>query len=116
MAVVAQPPLEKAITKKTHHENTFTRVARYVVLRLLTLFVTVVIAIYLTIMIANMGGYVDQIMRGEIRDRVTGSIAGNQAYLKMDPATRQKLINDRIAVEEERVGLKVPIAIRNFRY
>jgi peptide/nickel transport system permease protein len=84
--------------------------------RLLTLFVTVVIAIYLTIMIANMGGYVDTIMKGEIRDRVTGSIAGNAAYLKMDPATRQKLINDRIAIEEERVGLNVPIAVRNFRY
>ncbi len=39
--------------------------------RLLTLFVTVVISIYLTIMIANMGGYVDRIMKTEIRDRVT---------------------------------------------
>jgi len=116
MAVVAQPPLEKAITKKVHHENTFTRVARYVVVRLLTLFVTVVISIYLTIMIANMGGYVDQIMRGEIRDRVTGSIAGNAAFIKMDPAVRQKLIADRIAAEEERIGLNIPIAIRNFRY
>ena len=55
-------------------------------------------------------------MRGEIRDRVTGSIAGNAAYLKMDPAVRQKLIDDRIAAEEERIGLNVPIAIRNFRY
>jgi len=55
-------------------------------------------------------------MKGEIRDRVTGSIAGNTAYLKMDPAVRQKLINDRIAAEEERIGLNIPIAIRNFRY
>ena len=85
-------------------------------MRLLTLFVTVVIGIYLTIMIANMGGYVDTIMRGEIRDRVTGSIVGNAAFVKMDPAVRQKLINERIAAEEERVGLNVPIAIRNFRY
>src|SRR5690349_17212786 len=116
MAVVAQPPLEKAVTKKVRHESTFMRVFRYVSVRLLTLFVTVVIGIYLTIMIANMGGYVDKIMKGEIRDRVTGSIAGNAAYLKMDPTVRQKLINDRIAIEEERVGLNVPIAIRNFRY
>ena len=91
MAVVAQPTVENVAPKKGHHENTFRRVARYVVVRLLTLFVTVVISIYLTIMIANMGGYVDQIMRGEIRDRVTGSIVGNAAFVKMDPATRQKL-------------------------
>ena len=116
MAVVAQPPLEKAVTKKAQHESTFIRVSRYVLVRLLTLFVTVVIGIYLTILIANMGGFVDKIMRGDIRERVTGSIAGNAAYLKMDPAVRQKLINERIASEEERIGLNVPIAIRNFRY
>jgi len=116
MAVVAQSPLEKAITKKTPHESTFVRVSRYVVVRLLTLFVTVVIGIYLTILIANMGGYVDTIMRGEIRDRVTGSILGNAAFLKIAPEVRQKLIDERIAAEEERVGLNVPIAIRNFRY
>src|SRR5215216_2601079 len=116
MAVVAQPPVEKAVTKKTPHESTLIRVSRYVVMRLLTLFVTVVIGIYLTIMIANMGGYVDTIMRGEIRERITGKIAGNPAYIKMDPAVRQKLINDTIAAEETRIGLNVPIAIRNLRY
>ena len=116
MAVVTQPTVEKVTPKKTQHEHTFTRVSRYVVVRLFTLFVTVVISIYLTIMIANMGGYVDTIMRGEIRDRVTGSIAGNPAFVKMDPAVRQKLIADRIAAEEERIGLNIPIAVRNFRY
>jgi peptide/nickel transport system permease protein len=116
MAVVAQPTLEQATPKKGHHENTFTRVSRYVVVRLLTLFVTVVISIYLTIMIANMGGYVDQIIKGEIRDRVTGSVAGNPAFKQMAPEVRQKLIAERIAAEEERVGLNIPIAVRNFRY
>src|ERR1043165_6944119 len=116
MAVVAQPPIENVVPKKTRHESTFIRVLRYVSLRLLTLFVTVVIGIYLMILIANMGGYVDTIMRGEIHDRVTGSIAGNPAYVKMAPEVRQKLIDQQIANEEERVGLNVPIAVRNFRY
>jgi peptide/nickel transport system permease protein len=116
MAVVAQPTLEKTATKKGRHESTFTRVSRYVVVRLLTLFVTVLISIYLTIMIANMGGFVDQIMRGEIRDRVTQSIAGNPNFDKMDPEARRELIAERIAAEEERVGLNIPIAVRNFRY
>ena len=116
MAVVAQPTLEKPAAKKGQHENTFTRVSRYVVVRLLTLFVTVVISIYLTIMIANMGGFVDQIMRGEIRDRVTQSIAGNPTFDRLDPDARRKLIAERIAAEEERVGLNIPIAVRNFRY
>jgi peptide/nickel transport system permease protein len=116
MAVVAQPTLEKATPKKGRHENTLTRVSRYVVVRLLTLFVTVVISIYLTIMIANMGGHVDQIMKNEIRERVTSSIAGNPTFQKMAADVRQKLIAERIAAEEERIGLNIPIAVRNFRY
>src|SRR5512133_4262045 len=116
MAVVTQPPIENVVAKKTHRDSTLVRVLRYVSLRLLTLFVTVVIGIYLTILIANMGGYVDTIMRGEIHDRVTASIAGNAAYVKMAPEVRPKLIDQQIANEEERVGLNVPIAIRNFRY
>lgn len=31
-----------------------------------TLLVTVVIAVYLTIIVANMGGYVDEIVKGEL--------------------------------------------------
>jgi peptide/nickel transport system permease protein len=91
-------------------------VSRYVVVRLLTLFVTVVAGIYLTIMIANMGGYVDQIMKGEIRDRITQSIGLNPAMQQMQPAVRKKLIEESIAQEEKRLGLDIPIAIRNFRY
>jgi peptide/nickel transport system permease protein len=116
MAVVTQTPAENAVAKRTPHQSTFTRVSRYVLVRLLTLFVTVVIGIYLTIMIANMGGYVDQIMKGEIRERVTQSIAANPTMRQMAPDVRLKLIQDRIAVEEKRIGLDVPIAIRNFRY
>ena len=115
MAVVAQPPIETITPKKTH-DRTFLRVSRYVIVRLLTLFVTVIIGVYLTIMIANMGGYVDQIMKNEIRERVTGSIAGNPAFKTMAPDVRQQLIKDRIAAEEERIGLNIPIAVRNFRY
>jgi peptide/nickel transport system permease protein len=119
MTVAAQTPAPapaENITPKKTHDRTFIRVSRYVIVRLLTLFATVVIGIYLTIMIANMGGYVDQIMRNEIRDRVTSSIAGNPAFRTMDPAVRQQLIKDQIAKEEERVGLNIPVAVRNFRY
>lgn len=116
MAVVTHTPAENAVTKKARHESTFVRVSRYVVVRLLTLFVTVVIGIYLTIVIANMGGFVDTIMKGEIRERVTQSLIASTVGQQMDPETRQKLIQERIAAEEERMGLNVPIAIRNFRY
>jgi peptide/nickel transport system permease protein len=75
-----------------------------------------VVGIYLTIMIANMGGFVDTIMKGEIRDRVTQSIIASTTTKQMDPDVRKKLIQEKIAAEEERMGLNVPIAIRNARY
>jgi peptide/nickel transport system permease protein len=116
MAVATDTPSDRAISKGTRHEGTILRVSRYVLVRLLTLFASVVIGVYLTIMIANMGGFVDTIMRGEIRDRVTQTIAANPAARQMDPVVRQKLIQDTIAAEEKRLGLDIPIAVRNFRY
>jgi peptide/nickel transport system permease protein len=104
------------VGKTTPHTGTLARVTRYVIVRLLVLFATVVIGVYLTIMIANMGGYVDRIMKTEIRDRITQRIGFNPSTQQMDPDARRKLIEETIALEEDRLGLDIPIAIRNFRY
>ncbi len=116
MAVVMQSSTERAIRSTSFWNGTFLRVFRYVVVRLVTLFVTVVVGVYLTIMIANMGGYVDQIMRSEIRDRISQQIGLNPAMQKLDPQVRKQLIEDSIRLEEERVGLNIPLAVRNARY
>jgi peptide/nickel transport system permease protein len=117
MAVAAteSTPTPEAV-KKPAVNGTFVRVIRYSFVRLLTLFVTVIIGVYLTIMIANLGGYVDTIMRNDIRDRITQQFAANRASQNLDPATRQKLIAQSIALEENRVGLNTPVAVRNVRY
>ena len=104
------------VIKKPASGSTFVRVIRYSAVRLLTLFVTVVIGIYLTIMIANMGGHVDDIMRTDIRERITQQFAANRANQQMDPAVRQKLMAQSIALEENRIGLNTPQAVRNLRY
>ena len=67
------------IVKKSLGNSTFARVAKYTAIRLVTLMITVTIGVYLTILIANMGGYVDTIMRNEIRDNTTQSILANPA-------------------------------------
>jgi len=116
MTVVTRTPTENVVVKKSKRDSMFMRVSRYVAVRLLTLFVTVVIGIYLTIVIANMGGYVDLIIKGEIRDRITQSFLANPSTQQMDPEIRKNLIQEKIALEEKRQGLNIPIAIRNFRY
>lgn len=102
--------------QKSATAGTLERIAKYSAIRLLTLFVTVVIGVYMTIMIANMGGYVDQIMRGEIRERVTLQVVMNPANKNMDPETRNKLVQERVAIEEKRLGLDQPLAVRSMKY
>lgn len=109
----AQPEAPSEAKKKTPANSTFVRVLRYSAVRLLTLFVTVVIGIYLTIIIANMGGHVDDIMRNDIRDRINQQFAANPAMQKMAPDQRKQLLDQSITMEEHRVGLDQPIAIRN---
>lgn len=110
----AQQTSQPVIKKKS--TSTFMRVVQYSIIRLLTLFVTIIIGIYLTIMIANMGGYVDEIMRSEIRERVTMQVVMNPANKMLEPDARNKLVLDEIAQEEKRLGLNQPMAVRTLRY
>jgi peptide/nickel transport system permease protein len=103
-------------TIKRSSSSTFARVARYAAVRLVTLFVTIVIGIYLTIMIANMGGYVDTILRNEIRESVNQRFVSDPATKNMTPEARRKLIQDTITLEENRRGLNTPLAVRNARH
>jgi len=106
---------KKEVEKKSS-TSALGRVLKYSAVRLASLFVTVVIGIYLTIMIANMGGYVDNMMKSEIQETVTMTIARNPAYANMDPATRNELIQGEIANEIERLGLNQPLAVRTLRH
>jgi peptide/nickel transport system permease protein len=113
-ATEAQPKPQSFLRKAS--SSTAGRVMQYSLLRLITLFVTVVIGVYLTIMIANMGGFVDNIMRGEIRERVTMQVVMSPANKNLDPDERDKLVIKEIALEEKRMGLDQPVAVRTFRY
>ncbi len=77
--VAVEAPVEAVPEKKRTGASTLTRVLRYSAIRLVSLFVTVVIGVYLTILIANMGGHVDKIQRGQIEETVSMALATNPA-------------------------------------
>jgi peptide/nickel transport system permease protein len=106
---ISQPVVKKS-------SSTLMRVAQYSVVRLVTLFVTIVIGVYLTIMIANMGGHVDNIMRAEMRERITLQVAMNPANQNLEREALNNLVLDRIALEEKRLGLDQPLVVRSFRF
>lgn len=108
--------LEPKTEKKTRTNSTFIRVLRYSLFRLVSMLVTVTIGVYLTILIANMGGYVDTIMRNEIRDTTTQTILANPNYRSLSTEAKAELIQKEIATEERRLGLDQPFAVRSIRY
>ena len=96
--------------------STLGRVVRYVAVRTVLLMITVVIGVYLTILIANMGGHVDEIRRGGIREGIAIYVGMNPDIRAMRPEARTALINELIANEEHRLGLDQPFILRSFRF
>ncbi len=96
--------------------STFFRVTKYTGARLLSLAVTVVIGLYLTILIANMGGYVDTIRLAQIREEVNAGIAGNPVFRTLTQEQRVDLANERIQSRVHAMGMDQPFIIRSFIY
>lgn len=117
MSVESQtlPTSEEAPKMKTG-TDTFSRVAKYAIVRLIILFITVTIGVYLTIMIANMGGYVDRIMAGQIREQIAVTLQYDPNYQAMEPSERQEYLETLVTQEEHRLGLDQPFIVRSFRY
>jgi peptide/nickel transport system permease protein len=103
-------------TKKAKTTSTFARVAKYSVVRLLTLMVTVAIGVYLTILIANMGGFVDKIMRGQIREDIIQGLRYNQSFQRLPLAQKESFVAKTIANREKALGLDQPFLLRSFKY
>ena len=102
--------------ESTKSTSTFSRVARYTGVRVVMLFITVTIGIFLTIMIANMGGFVDNIMRNNIREMLDAQLREDDFYQKMLPTEKKEYYDSLVALEEKRIGLDKPFVTRAFNY
>jgi peptide/nickel transport system permease protein len=112
--VAVEAPVEAAPEQKRTGAGTLTRVLRYSAIRLVSLFVTVVIGVYLTILIANMGGKVDEIQRGQIEETVSMALATNPAFKALSQAEKENQRAMLIAVQVRRLGLDKPFITRSF--
>jgi len=110
VSIVAEPKTQSVALK------TLIRVTKYTAVRLLTMIVTVVVGLYVTILIANMGGYVDTIRIAQIREDVNSSIAGNPALRSLTIEQRASMAQDKIQSRIHALGLDRPFAIRSFNF
>lgn len=103
--------------KRKGTTSAISRVARFMGVRAISLIITVVIGIYTTIMIANMGGYVDEIKRNDIRERVNLQVAAlTSSNRGITTEQRRQMVTEMVTLEEKRQGLDTPFAIRSVRY
>jgi peptide/nickel transport system permease protein len=104
------------VAKMRKFSGTFSRIAKYMLVRLIALFITVAAALYLTILIANMGGFVDEIQRGQIQENIQAQFLSNPAFRNISPEVRKQQMEEMVKLQEERLGLNKPFAVRSFIY
>jgi peptide/nickel transport system permease protein len=104
---------EVPVFRKSQANSTLSRVLKYTAVRVIALFFAVVVGVYLTILIANMGGHVDEIRRGQIREAVAISVSLDPGFRQMSQQERVRLQESIIATEEERLGLDRPFLLRS---
>lgn len=110
-----QPQAEETIAapKST---STFSRMGKYMLVRISMLLLTVATGVFLTIMIANMGGYVDKILRAEVRQNFILTLSQDPHYQRMAETEKRDYLDTLVAQEEERLGLNKPFVSRAFNY
>ncbi len=96
--------------------KTLIRITKYTAVRLLTMITTVVVSLYITILIANMGGYVDTIRIAQIREDVNSRMASNPALRSLTIEQRTTMSQDQIQSRIHALGLDRPFAIRSFNF
>jgi peptide/nickel transport system permease protein len=95
--------------------KTLGRIARYTVVRTAALAIAVAAAVYLTIVIANLGGYVDEIVKSRIDQTVAAMVQGG--WLRGTP-TEQKfeIVDQTIEEMRQAQGLYEPFVLRCLRW
>ncbi len=96
--------------------ETAKRLARFFSLRLVLQIITIISGVYITILVANMGGYVDTILKSAITEEVNMEVSALVAKSNMSPEARQKLVDEMMAERISLAGLDQPFLRRSFTH
>lgn len=93
------------------------RLGRFTLVRLGFLICAIIVAVYFTVIIANMGGALDRMRLAEIKSEVAIQIYRNPAYQKLPQEQLQELVNELVNNEVRRLGMDKPFfPVRSFQY
>lgn len=84
--------------------------------RFVSIAVAIVIAIYLTILIANMGGHMDEIRKAQIYETYNMFVSQDEEFRHLSGAEKRQLIEDMAQIQIQTLNLDQPFPIRSVRY
>ncbi len=105
-----------AMASRKARTATLVQLFRFTAFRLVALFVTVTIGVYLTIVIANMGGYVDKIRKAQIREMIDLAAQEDRGLRMLPAEERTRIIEERVRNAEKALRLDQPFVVRSFFY
>ncbi|MCW4020698.1 MAG: ABC transporter permease [Candidatus Bathyarchaeota archaeon] len=88
---------------------------KFIAKRTITVFLVIVVALYFTILIANMGGFVDEIVKNNLQMEIAMKYLGPQ-WQGYDPAELERLMLQEYELAIRIRGLDQPFLIRSVIY
>ena len=107
---------ERAVPVRRRSSGNLWRIAKYTFVKGTALLVTVVIAVYIAILIANMGGYVDEMRKSELKFQIAEEINQNEQMRVLTPQERKAYEEEIFQVRLKQLDLDQHFIIRSFKY
>ncbi len=80
------------------------------------LIITLVLAIFATVVIANGGGYIDDLLKAQIQNDIRVRLNNDPVYNRLDRATKDQIFNASYEKAVKGRGLNQPFPVRVLRY
>ena len=84
--------------------------------RTVTMLISLIVAIYISIILANLGGLVDEMVKSELMMSITLSVRNNPAYQSLPASEKQKIIDNLYRSALEAKGFNQPFIVRSLYY
>jgi len=93
------------------------RLGKFTLIRAVLLFLAVIVAVYLTVIIANLGGELDDIRKAQIRFDIGSAAFGNPDLRGLPPEVVAEMLDELAEREFHRLGMDRPFfPMRSFEY
>ncbi|MEM0233264.1 MAG: ABC transporter permease [Candidatus Nezhaarchaeales archaeon] len=89
---------------------------KYIAKRAVLLALTLVVATYVTVVVANAGGFIDDIIKSQVHYSVSTSLARDPNFARLPDEERQKIIEERVQAILSAKGFDKPFIVRSFIY